>query len=353
MSPRSIWRTSRRCACFEARRAALRSQVPLTALMVVYTFVSLSILAEPIVERRAPAQPLEFATTEVAVPADAVIPEPGSGRLLAVPAGTIARQKLTYRMLGSAFHDGSRMSVADLLYSTMFAYRWGAGGEGQRRDAVIAAATAVMRARLVGMRPLATDSSSKSIRFGDFEYTRELFVVEVYTSRSARRARTRRDRCAALERVALASAGADGGGGGARLGRVLASRGGAAKRPLARSRPLAGHERAAGRPRRAIRAKRISPRAPPFTGERRGRAPALGRARRLLQGARGTFWSPTVRIGSSAGRPRPSRSKHFAISAIRSASVLMMLMRFRAAVTSPRSNSSAMRLGFLGISNWS
>ena len=39
------------------RGAALRSQVPLTALMVVYTFVSLSILAEPIVERRAPAQP--------------------------------------------------------------------------------------------------------------------------------------------------------------------------------------------------------------------------------------------------------------------------------------------------------
>ena len=34
------------------RVSALRSQVPLTALMVVYTFISLSILAEPIVERR-------------------------------------------------------------------------------------------------------------------------------------------------------------------------------------------------------------------------------------------------------------------------------------------------------------
>lgn len=165
-----------------ARRDALKSQVPLTVLMVVYTFVSLSILAEPIVERRAPAQPSGVAAAEVAVPADAVIPEPGSGRLLVVPAGTIARQKLTYRMLGSAFHDGSRMSIADLLYSTMFAYRWSAGSEGLRHDPVMAAATAIMRARLVGMRPLATDSSSKSIRFGDFEYTRELFVVEVYTS---------------------------------------------------------------------------------------------------------------------------------------------------------------------------
>lgn len=164
------------------RHDALKSQVPLTALMVVYTFVSLSILAEPIVERRAAAQPSQFAASEVAVPVDAVIPEPGSGRLLAVGAGTSARQKLTYRVLGSAFHDDSRMSVADLLYSTMFAYRWGAGGEGKRHDPVIAAATAITRARLVGMRTLPTDSSSKSIRFGDFEYTRELFVVEVYTS---------------------------------------------------------------------------------------------------------------------------------------------------------------------------
>jgi hypothetical protein len=165
-----------------ARHAALKSQVPLTALMVAYTFVSLSILAEPIVERRAPAPPSELASADVAVPADAVIPEPGSGRLLPIAAGMVARQKLTYRMLGSAFHDGSRMSVADLLYSTMFAYRWGAAGEGERNDPVIAAATAVLRARLMGLRPLATDSSSKSIRFGDFEYTRELFVVEVYTS---------------------------------------------------------------------------------------------------------------------------------------------------------------------------
>jgi hypothetical protein len=166
---------------FGTRGAALRSQVPLTALMVVYTFVSLSILAEPIVERRAPARPSDVASREMAVPADAVIPEPGSGRLLAVGAGTVARQKLTYRMLGSAFHDGSRMSVADLLYSTMFSYRWGAGGEETHSDPVVAGATAVMRTQLVGLRALATDSRSKSIRFGDFEYTRELFVVEAYT----------------------------------------------------------------------------------------------------------------------------------------------------------------------------
>jgi hypothetical protein len=166
---------------FDARSVALRSQVPLTGLMVVYTFVSLSILAEPIVERRAPAQPV---AAEIAVPEDAVLPEPGSGRLQPVGAGKIAKQKLTYRVLGSAFHDGTRMNAADVLYSYAFAYRWGArpNGDDWRSDPLVAAATAVMRAHLLGVRVVGTDTTSKSFRFGDFEYVRELFVIDVYTS---------------------------------------------------------------------------------------------------------------------------------------------------------------------------
>ncbi len=93
-----------------SRAAALRSQIPLTALMVAYTFVSLSILAEPIVERRAPAQP-SAVKAEIDVPADAVLPEAGSGGLQPVGEGRTARQKLTYRVLGSAFHDGTRMTL--------------------------------------------------------------------------------------------------------------------------------------------------------------------------------------------------------------------------------------------------
>jgi hypothetical protein len=94
---------------------------------------------------------------------------------------------LTYRLLGSAFHDGTRTSGADLLYAYMFAYRWGGGGEGEnsRTDPAVAAATSVMRAHLLGARVLGTDTSSKSIRFGDFEYVRELLIVEVYTSAPA------------------------------------------------------------------------------------------------------------------------------------------------------------------------
>jgi len=168
-----------------SRRVALSSQVPLTALMVVYTFVSLSILAEPIAEyRTAPALPLEASSAPVAVPEDAVLPEPGSGRLQRLGAGKMARQKLTYRMLGSAFHDGSKTSAADILYAFMFAYRWGspAAGEEAHYDPAIDAATAVMRARLVGLRMIGVDTASKSIRFGDFEYVRELLVAEVYTT---------------------------------------------------------------------------------------------------------------------------------------------------------------------------
>jgi hypothetical protein len=168
---------------FDARGLALRSQVPLTALMVAYTFVSLSILAEPMVERRAPAQPSQV-TTQINIPADAVLPEAGSGRLQPVGTGKLASDKLIYRVLASSFHDGTRTGIADLLYAYMFAFRWGTRveDESSHYDPVVAAASALARARLAGVRVVGTDTSSKSIRFGDFEYVRELLVVEVYTS---------------------------------------------------------------------------------------------------------------------------------------------------------------------------
>jgi hypothetical protein len=104
--------------------------------------------------------------------------------LQAVGADRIAKQKLTYRVLGSAFHDGTRMSAADVLYAYAFAYRWGArtDREDAHFDPLVAAATAVMRAQLLGVRVVGTDTTSKSFRFGDFEYVRELFVIDVYTS---------------------------------------------------------------------------------------------------------------------------------------------------------------------------
>jgi hypothetical protein len=166
---------------FPARRAALRSQVPLTALMVVYTFVSLSILAEPIVERRAPAQPSAAAPEIQSIPEDALVPELATGRLLPAGPGRAAALKLTYKVMGSAFHDGTRTTAADLLYAYMFAYRWAARGEADSRyDPFVAAATEPLRRRLAAVRISGIDTVSKSFRVGDVNFVRELFVVDVY-----------------------------------------------------------------------------------------------------------------------------------------------------------------------------
>jgi hypothetical protein len=166
---------------FGTRAAVLRSQVPLTALMMVYTFISLSILAEPIVERRTSAQP---ATASIGVPADAMLPVAGDGGLQNVWPGKLATQKLTYRILGSAFHDGSRMNAADLLYATMFAYRWGVRGEAgeEHYDPSVDFATVALRRHLVGLRVTAADTASKTFRIGDVDFLREVFVVDVYTT---------------------------------------------------------------------------------------------------------------------------------------------------------------------------
>jgi hypothetical protein len=167
---------------FDARVSALRSQVPLTALMVGYTFLSLTILAEPITERRAPAPP--GANIEgVSIPSDAVLPKAGSGRLLAVGAGKLAREKLNYRVLSSAFHDGSKLTAADLMYAYMFAYRWGVRNESEpsHYDAAVDSATAPLREQLAAVKIVGTDSVSKSFRVGDVNVVRELLIIDVYT----------------------------------------------------------------------------------------------------------------------------------------------------------------------------
>jgi hypothetical protein len=149
--------------------------------MVVYTFVSLSILSEPIVERRAAAQPTASASAPPSIPADALVPEPETGRLLSIGAGHSARLELTYRVLASAFHDGTPMTVADLLYPYMFAYRWGVpGADGAHYDPAIDRATAPLRQRLAAVRPARVDTASKSFRVGDVSFTRTLFAIEVY-----------------------------------------------------------------------------------------------------------------------------------------------------------------------------
>lgn len=177
----AVYLAHRRATEVFIARVALLTQTPLTALMVVYTFVGLSITAQPIVESRAAREGAAAVTETVAIPPDALLPD-AQGELRPVDAGKTARQKLTYKVLGSAFHDGTKTGPADILYSYAFAYRWGSPTEGGRadHDPYVEAATASLRRHLLGLRVAGVDAASKSFRVGDVDFVREIITVEVY-----------------------------------------------------------------------------------------------------------------------------------------------------------------------------
>ncbi len=114
------------------------------------------------------------------VPADALASEPETGTLKAVPPGTTARAKLTYRVLAGALHDGTRMSVADLLYPFVFAARWSApqNAPARRWDPVVERQTAVMREAFVAVRVARVDVQFRD--YADVQVLNDVPVVEVY-----------------------------------------------------------------------------------------------------------------------------------------------------------------------------
>jgi hypothetical protein len=117
-----------------------------------------------------PAEPLT-------VPRDALLPEPGTGLLREVGEGTTARTKVTYQVLASAFHDGTRTSTADVLYAYAFAARW----SGREGDPLVERATALARQALVGVKVLRVESTT--LRFGEIAMQYEVPIVEVYLAR--------------------------------------------------------------------------------------------------------------------------------------------------------------------------
>jgi hypothetical protein len=169
----------RALGAFATPRIALITQIPLTALMVAYTFIGLSIAAEPIVEGPQAALP-SAVTSAVEIPPDAVLPDPKGDALVAVGADKLARVKLTYKALGSAFHDGTVTNAADLLYAYLFAYRWGARRGDFPYDPAVDAATAPLRQHLAAVRVTGVDSATNSFRIGDVNFVRQTFTVEVY-----------------------------------------------------------------------------------------------------------------------------------------------------------------------------
>jgi hypothetical protein len=167
---------------WRTQRSVLRSQYPMVVLMLGYTMISLWLLAQPIVDhgestaRMATASP----AGDIEVPADALVPEPNSGNLREVGPGRTAAMQLTYQVLTSAFHDGTPMTVADLLYPYIFAYRWSAPARADAHmyDPYVARATAMMRAGLVGLKVLRVERSEQGI--GEFKLVRETPVIAVY-----------------------------------------------------------------------------------------------------------------------------------------------------------------------------
>ena len=111
------------------------------------------------------------------LPAEAVLPEPGTGRLRPVAPDKSSTTKISYRVLASSFHDGSEMETADLLYPFALAFRWGSGN-GATFDADIAQATRTMRERLRGIHVVRVEESVFNI--SDIAITYRHPIVDVY-----------------------------------------------------------------------------------------------------------------------------------------------------------------------------
>jgi len=120
----------------------------------------------------------------VAIPKDAVRPEPGTGLLRHVGAGRAAQQRLRYSVVTSAFHDGTTTSVADILYPYIFAFRWGfeRPRNGGNADPAIAGSTALMREWLAGFKVIGVKTQTRN--FGsDLQFSNRVPVVDVYLNR--------------------------------------------------------------------------------------------------------------------------------------------------------------------------
>lgn len=112
---------------------------------------------------------------EVLVPHDALLPEPGTGELRPVGWGKTAQGRVVYAVRTSAFHDGTVMTPADILYPFVFAFRWGGTDHGDRH---VQRATALLRAHLAGIRIARVEE--RTVTVADLVFRWRDPVVEVY-----------------------------------------------------------------------------------------------------------------------------------------------------------------------------
>jgi hypothetical protein len=134
-------------------------------------------------------------TPGAAIPADAVVPDAAHGGLTPAPPGEAL--KVSYKVLLSAFHDGTRMGMADILYPYVFAARWSgarslattgapqrargrASGRADVRhfDADVDRVSAVSRDWVAGIHALRVDKDLKD--FGEVKLFWDSAYVDVY-----------------------------------------------------------------------------------------------------------------------------------------------------------------------------
>ncbi len=148
-----------------------------------------ALLPEPyasgwVANRVTPAAVTRPPTSEIELPENGLIPEPGTGLLNDAPKGTSARARITYRLVASAFHDNTRMTPADAAFAFSFAYRWGGRGGGRvAADPAVESATATLRQALVGFRVVKVDAEVK--KFSDNTFTYIVPVIDVYVNGGA------------------------------------------------------------------------------------------------------------------------------------------------------------------------
>ncbi len=118
----------------------------------------------------------------IPVPPDALLPEPGTGVLRRVGPGKTSTARIVYRVLSSPFMDGTETEPADLLYPYALAFRWG-GGSPTERDPAVAAATALVRERLAGIRIAGTTRAV--VNMAGVDVPKVIHTLEVYVNHSA------------------------------------------------------------------------------------------------------------------------------------------------------------------------
>ena len=117
----------------------------------------------------------------IRVPADAIVPQPGTGAFQRAGARAFSSSKIEYEVLGSPFEDASNFQLADLIYPFAFTYRWGskAGTPENAHEPRLAATFSAIQQRLAGIRLVRVEKTKHAIAEG-MEVLQETPVVEVY-----------------------------------------------------------------------------------------------------------------------------------------------------------------------------